>query len=73
MTSKDHLIIVLGSCFIALFVHFSEIVIKFSLGITTAAFLAMKDVFLSQLQKIMRQQYPTSVAKLWCAYDNYEG
>ena len=48
-------------------------VITFRLGITVSALLALRDSFLRQLQVLMRQSYPSAVARLWCAETNGDG
>ena len=50
-----------------------DVVITFKLGITASAFLAIQTTFLQQLQVLMRQGYPTAVARMWCVETNSKG
>ncbi|PVD25348.1 hypothetical protein C0Q70_15848 [Pomacea canaliculata] len=45
----------------------NNVVITFNLGITATAFQGSQDEFVAQCQALVRQTYPTAVARLWCS------
>ncbi|KAL8581997.1 hypothetical protein ACOMHN_027978 [Nucella lapillus] len=44
-----------------------EVVVVFELGVSQGTFRVQQDAFLQRLQGVVRDRYPSAVARLWCA------
>ncbi|XP_012943596.1 protocadherin Fat 4 [Aplysia californica] len=50
----------------------NTVIVTFKLGVSRATFVAQQTTFLTNLQTVVRNTYPTALARLWCIQE-YSG